>query len=83
MKSLRMTLSAIAVFAVVGSALAFKAKTGNTFATCNLQTFKCTLQPFHSQERVDLINGVQKNYDLFNNNCQPNGTCITKTVFDN
>lgn len=55
MKKVKVMLSAIAVFAVVGGALAFKAKTLNTFYSINPTTGVCDL-PFQIKSTTTLPN---------------------------
>lgn len=45
MKRLRMILSALIIFAVVGSALAFRAAQEPDLLICNVATWKCEAQP--------------------------------------
>jgi hypothetical protein len=59
MKKVKIMLSAIAIFAVVGGALAFKAKTNNTFYKKNTVNGKCDI-PVLSQSTIttDEVNGI-------------------------
>jgi len=82
MKKAKIFLSALTVLAVAGSALAFKAKTGNIFARgCDIPSQLCILNTFLAQATTGL--GVTNaNFDILGAPCKPGNLCKTKTVFD-
>jgi len=83
MKKAKIFLSALTVLAVVGSALAFKAKTGNIFAkVCNTSLHQCLIDTFHAQETT-VSGATNANYDVLGAPCKPGNICRSKTVFDN
>jgi len=84
MKKAKIFLTGLAVLAVVGGALAFKAKTLVKFATCDTIAKVCTSTPFFKFETTD-PNGVHADYDLFNAPCKKINnvwTCTTLTIIN-
>jgi len=73
MKKTRMIVSAIAVFAVVGSALAFKAKTNPNLYTC--PNGLCVSANFHTTQGTQQINNPGNLYIA-----DDNGTCGDATL---
>ena len=58
MKKVKIMLTAITVFAVVGGALAFKANSAFKLYKCNTQTDRCVLAG-NTTYTVDLVNGQE------------------------
>jgi hypothetical protein len=81
MKKAKIFLTGLAVLAVVGGALAFKAKHQFKYASiCDPTVIPhvCTINPFLSFATT--LNGIwDANFDSFGAPC-PNGVCKTKTV---
>jgi hypothetical protein len=83
MKKAKIFLTGLAVLAVVGGALAFKAKTQNWFAVCdtNVNPHVCTLNSF--QSFATTLNGiVPVNFDAYGKPC-PSGVCKTLITTSN
>jgi len=70
MKKAKIFLTALTVLAVVGGALAFKARVAKQFFACNTISGKCTLNPT-TLTRVTTTNigGSKILYDRFNRDC--------------
>lgn len=82
MKKAKIFLTALTVLAVVGGAVAFKARTINTFATCNPANHICEITPFQSLAATTLV-GQFAPYDLKGKQCKQTApgifTCETLT----
>jgi hypothetical protein len=80
MKKAKIFLTGLAVLAVVGGALAFKAKQQFWYGSCDLASnpHVCTLSSFQSFATTK--GGIfDANFDVYGNAC-PNGVCRTKTM---
>ena len=81
MKKARIFLTALAVVAVAGGAIAFKAKQLFWYAQCDIPNQVCTLHSFQTFVTTDQ-NGVYADFDVYGKPCF-NNECITLTVFIN
>ena len=79
MKKAKIFLTALAVLAVVGGALAHKVKQPAIFArTCHIPTQTCILNTFQTFETTtDASSGVLVTYELFGAPCGENNYCET------
>ena len=85
MKKAKIFLTALSVLAVVGGALAFKAKTLNWFAVCDKAQGICTSLSFQSFATTAQGN-IPATFDAYGKPCQiidGNLTCTTLTRFVN
>ena len=74
MKNLRMILSAVIVFAAVGSALAFKTKTFPNLYECNLQN-QCVISIYSDIDGEEVDNPPALYKPGANFNCGAQGDC--------
>jgi hypothetical protein len=78
MKKAKIFLTALTVLAIVGGALAFKARGLSTFGVCNTATNFCDLNTFQALQTT-AGGTVQVQYDLSTKPCI-NGICTTKVT---
>jgi hypothetical protein len=76
MKKAKIFLTALTVLAVVGGALAFKAKTANIFYTCDPAIGLCTIPVTTTFQTLGGSTVVD--YDVLNAICKPGNICQTK-----
>lgn len=85
MKKAKIYLTALTMLAVIGGALAFKAKVSKIFATCNTMVEKCIMDPFTTFQTTTQAGGFKVTYNEYNAPCvydqlENKWTCTTRVT---